>query len=97
MNNKTYGSTYNKMPQQSRPDDSDPAEFYRSDRIFTLQGLWYFRTQEGKDVGPFRYRDEAELMLSRFIQELMEHQLQATAGSKPHFRVSGILGRQQPG
>ena len=29
----------------------------RSERLFTHSGMWYFRTREGKDVGPFRYKD----------------------------------------
>lgn len=88
MHNKT---------QQSRFTDSHATEFFRSDRLFDDGGLWYFRTREGNDVGPFRYRDEAELMLTKFVQELLDNQQQALASSKPHFRISGVLGRRQPG
>lgn len=88
---------YNNNTQQSRVTDNKAADFYRSDRLFSRSGLWYFRTREGSDVGPFRYRDEAELMLTKFVQELLENQQQALASSKPHFRISGVLGRRQPG
>ncbi|MDO8908828.1 MAG: DUF6316 family protein [Pseudohongiella sp.] len=88
---------YNNNTQQSRLADSNSVEFYRSDRLFTSSGLWYFRTREGNDVGPFRYRDEAELMLTKFVQELMDSQQQAMASSKPHFRISGVVGRRHPG
>jgi hypothetical protein len=88
---------YNNNTQQSRLTDSHSAEFYRSDRLYASNGLWYFRTREGNEVGPFRYRDEAELMLTKFVQELLEHQQQSLASSKPHFRISGVVGRRQPG
>lgn len=88
---------YNNNTQQSRLTDSHSAEFYRSDRLFTRSGLWYFRTREGNDVGPFRYKDEAQLMLTKFVQELQESQQQALASCKPHFRISGVVGRRYPG
>lgn len=69
----------------------------RSDRLFSETGLWYFRTREGKNVGPFRYRDEAELMLTRFIQELIQREQEAMASLKPHFRVSAIMNKRQTG
>ena len=34
------------------------------------QDLWYFRTRDGDDVGPFRYRSEAENNLDRFMHQL---------------------------
>jgi hypothetical protein len=83
---------YNNNTPQSRLTDSNAAEFYQSDRLFNAGGLWYFRTREGKDVGPFRYKDEAELMLTRFVQELLESQQQALASTKPHLRISGVVG-----
>lgn len=69
----------------------------RSERLFTHSGMWYFRTREGKDVGPFRYKDEAELMLTRFVQELQQLQQEAMVSVKPHFRISGVVGRRHPG
>lgn len=88
---------YEYNSQQYRLMDSDIAEFARTDRIFSRTGLWYFNTREGNDVGPFRYRDEAELMLTKFVQELQQIQQDALVSAKPHFRVSGVLGRRQQG
>lgn len=76
-----------------RATDRSPAEHARSDRLFHQAGLWYFRTREGNDVGPFRYRDEAELMLTRFVRELAEKQQEALASVKPHFRISALMSR----
>lgn len=86
---------YDYTSKQHRLTDNKNAEFERTDRIFSRTGLWYFRTREGNDVGPFRYRDEAELMLTKFFQELLQVQQDAMASTKPHFRISGVLGRRQ--
>ncbi|PDH34341.1 MAG: hypothetical protein CNF02_06010 [OM182 bacterium MED-G28] len=43
-----------------------------SDRIFSLQNLWYFQTQEGDQIGPFRYRSEAQTNLDQFMRQLKE-------------------------
>ena len=91
---------YNPKTHQNhaaRLTDSNSNVPERSERMFTRSGMWYFRTREGKDVGPFRYKDEAELMLTRFVQELQELQQQALVSSKPHFRISGVLGRRHSG
>ncbi len=44
----------------------------RTDRIFSNDELWYFRTREQAQVGPFRYRSEAQSSLERFLGELSE-------------------------
>lgn len=44
----------------------------RSERVFSEQDLWYFRTREGNAIGPFRYRSEAESNLDHFMAELRE-------------------------
>lgn len=79
--------------QPARATDRRSADYVRSDRLFHQSGLWYFRTREGKDVGPFRYRDEAELMLTRFVRELAEQQQKALSSIKPHFRLSALMDR----
>lgn len=52
-------------------------------RLFTRMGMWYFKTVEGKVVGPFRYRDEAESLLSRFIYDQHGAALPPIIGGKP--------------
>ena len=42
------------------------------DPIFSSKNVWYFRTQSGDTVGPFRYRSEAESNLDRFMKQLQE-------------------------
>lgn len=41
------------------PSDASP--------IYSQRDLWYFRTSDGTEVGPFRYRSEAETGLNRFL------------------------------
>lgn len=36
--------------------DSNPDQ----NLIYSQKDLWYFRTSDGREVGPFRYRSEAE-------------------------------------
>ncbi len=63
----------------------------RSDRVFRNASLWYFRTREGRDVGPFRYESEARQMLTQFIRDMIAMEAQAQLRApKPHFRLSAI-------
>lgn len=56
---------------QSRDEDRAAINTQeRSDRVYCQQDLWYFRTREGKEIGPFRYRSEAESNLDRFMADL---------------------------
>ena len=59
--------------KQIVPDNPDS-----SDRIFSQQNLWYFQTQEGDQIGPFRYRSEAQSNLDQFMRQLKEKLRQAT-------------------
>jgi len=41
-----------------------------SDKVYTNEDLWYFDTEDGETVGPFRYKSEAENNLTRFLEQL---------------------------
>ncbi len=60
--------------QQDQPVSSTPV---RSERVFSDQDLWYFKTREGEDVGPFRYRSEAESNLDHFMLQINEKMKQS--------------------
>lgn len=79
----------------ARLTDAGMHHHERSDRLFGQSGLWYFRTREGKDVGPFRYRCEAEAMLARFIDETSRAQQSSMMPHKRHFRTCGVIGQRQ--
>jgi len=46
----------------------------RTERLYSSDELWYFRTREDDQIGPFRYRCEAQSSLERFLSEL-KHKL----------------------
>lgn len=54
--------------QQKRSSTIPPPS--PSESVFTQQDLWYFKTREGNEIGPFRYRCEAQSNLDHFIEQL---------------------------
>lgn len=55
--------------QQDKSKSSTPD---RSERIFSQQDLWYFKIREGDEIGPFRYRSEAQSNLDCFMEQLKD-------------------------
>jgi hypothetical protein len=53
---------------QRKTDDPRSIHFH-ANRIHRTNGLWYFETREGDNVGPFYSKEEAGRELSRFIAE----------------------------
>jgi hypothetical protein len=51
-----------------RATDSAEASFFRCDRFFLAEGLWYFATREGVDFGPFTIRQDGEKALLRYLE-----------------------------
>ena len=43
--------------------------YYRSERLFAVGHRWYFATREGRDIGPYQDRREAELALAVFVSQ----------------------------
>jgi len=60
------------MSDTRHADQFDSETPERSDRVYSQQNLWYFKTREGDEIGPFRYRSEAESNLDRFMAQLKE-------------------------
>jgi hypothetical protein len=54
-----------------RRDDRTEKTYFRSERVFAMNGQWYFGSREG-DHGPFRTPDLARAALTRFISEKVE-------------------------
>ncbi len=57
MNVKRYG------------EEGDPP--FRTQRLFSENGQWYFETREGTQVGPYRDRQEVKKALAVFIAQRM--------------------------
>ena len=87
------------MTPSTRRTDQSSRVYPQTRRFYSEDGLWYFRTREGTNVGPFRYLSEAQAMLGRFLSDVQaaESQRQMSASSKPHFRTPAIAGEQLSG
>ena len=78
------------MSSLRKHDSFTHTPFARSERIFDEKGLWYFRTREGGQVGPFRYESEARQMLENFISEIQAKEAETAKPQKLHLRRSAI-------
>ena len=58
------------MSDNRHKDNSHQPAPDRYERVFSEQDLWYFTTREGDEVGPFRYRSEAQSNLDNFMEKL---------------------------
>jgi hypothetical protein len=54
--------------QQNRAGENQPIPF-RNDRYFCVNGVWYFESRGGKQIGPFISKKEMEAELMMFIRE----------------------------
>ncbi len=48
----------------------EPRTWFRSERVFSVDGQWFFHTREGVDVGPYESQFEAEIEAG-MLKELM--------------------------
>ena len=54
-----------------RREDNEDKTYFRSDRLFLMNGQWYFSSREG-DCGPFASREVARAALARFLPDKIE-------------------------
>ena len=40
--------------------------------IYSQDNLWYYQTNTGQKIGPFRYQSEAQSNLNKFLSELKQ-------------------------
>lgn len=53
-----------------RESDNNDSTYFRSgDRVFCLNGKWYYQTRED-DHGPFSTREAAALDMQRYVDEM---------------------------
>ncbi len=78
------------MSSLRKNDSVTLSDFARSERIFDENGLWYFRTREGGQVGPFRYESEARQMLDSFVSEIKAKEAESAKPQKLHLRRNAI-------
>ena len=51
-----------------RATDDRDAHWFRSDRFFTCDGLWFFATRESANFGPFARYPDAMQTLRRYLE-----------------------------
>lgn len=54
---------------QRKTDDPRTLHFH-ANRLHRINGLWYFETREGENVGPFDSKEAAGKELSRFMAKV---------------------------
>ena len=58
---------------QSTRANEKPKLYFRSERVFSSDGQWFFHTREGVDVGPYETQFEAEIEAGMLKELLREH------------------------
>jgi hypothetical protein len=53
-----------------RSVDPQPGTYYRSSRVSSVNGQYFFSTREGTLEGPYRSRYEAERSISNYIERV---------------------------
>ena len=66
-----------------RQHDEAPDTHYRTDRISTVNGQYFFATREGTLEGPFFTRIDAQQAITHYVGNLGSHGAQQT-GKDPH-------------
>ena len=76
-----------------RREDEDDKTYFRSDRIYSMNGQWYFGAREG-DCGPFPSREGAVAALAQFVNEVVElGSFQKSRETKPANSRVGLSAR----
>ncbi|WP_152224792.1 DUF6316 family protein [Pseudomonas sp. SCB32] len=55
-----------------RSNDSHAATHYRSDRVTSVNGQYFFSTREGTLEGPFFTRFDAEREVAKYIERMKQ-------------------------
>jgi hypothetical protein len=59
-------------PPEPVRQGEEQQSWYRSDRFFQVEGVWFFSTREGIDVGPYGYEAEARKHERRLVRLLLK-------------------------
>ena len=59
--------------QKPRRGEIGPVTYYRTDRFYSENGGWYFKTREGEELGPFDDKAEAKEALEMHILLNSDH------------------------
>jgi len=59
--------------RQNRSVEENNKIFFRSKRIYSANGYWYFDTREGKQFGPYINRSDAVIELAIFFAQIVRN------------------------
>jgi hypothetical protein len=62
------------MATIQRAQDTRPSTYFRSERVSTINGQFFFSTREGTLEGPYFSRDEAGRQVPRYIARMLQSQ-----------------------
>ncbi len=62
------------MATTQRAQDTRQSTYFRSERVSTINGQFFFSTREGTLEGPYFSRDEAERQVPRYIARMLQSQ-----------------------
>ena len=62
------------MATIQRAKDTRQSTYFRSERVSTINGQFFFSTREGTLEGPYFSRDEAERQVPRYIARMLQSQ-----------------------
>ena len=80
-----------------RRDDNEDKPYFRSERLFTMNGEWYYSTREG-ERGPYATRELARRELERYVLECsVLDRTAAETGAKLTTISERMRGHQTPG
>ena len=60
------------MATIQRAQDTRQSTYFRSERVSTINGQFFFSTREGTLEGPYFSRDEAERQVPRYIARMLQ-------------------------
>jgi hypothetical protein len=58
-----------------REEDAKERFYFRTHRINCINGQWYFLVREGKNIGPFTTKEEAEKQLACYLKNITDKKL----------------------
>ena len=59
--------------RQNRSVEENDKTYFRSKRIYSANGNWYFDSREGKQFGPYINRSDAEIELAIFFAQIVRN------------------------
>lgn len=77
-----------------RQSDSEDRVHFRTDRVSSENGLFYFMTREGTQEGPYRTHQQAEVAAAVYIRDHLDPTRVASAGNEPDEHIYRYTDRR---